>query len=128
MPLPFRQRIFVILVALTAVPTALAVVGWALAVRTVAPSAGGRGGLGGGSGPAPPHLSARGGGASRAPGHRLPTAVAGARRGEPPVPSWAGGAGGSACWPGRFAGAGGAPGPPPRRDPRKPRRERRRPP
>ena len=42
MPLPFRQRIFVILVALTAVPTALAVVGWALAVRTVAPSAGGR--------------------------------------------------------------------------------------
>src|SRR3989442_5876590 len=45
MPLPFRQRIFVILVALTAVPTALAVVGWALAVRTVAPSAGARGAL-----------------------------------------------------------------------------------
>src|SRR5207245_402484 len=42
MPLPFRQRIFVILVALTAVPTASAVVGWALAVRTVAPSAGAR--------------------------------------------------------------------------------------
>src|SRR2546426_11834766 len=42
MPLPSRQRIFVILVALTAVPTALAVVGWALAVRTVAPSAGAR--------------------------------------------------------------------------------------
>ncbi len=42
MPLRFRQRIFVILVALTAVPTALAVVGWALAVRTVAPSAGAR--------------------------------------------------------------------------------------
>jgi signal transduction histidine kinase len=42
MPLPFRQRIFVILAALTAVPTALAVVGWALAVRTVAPSAGAR--------------------------------------------------------------------------------------
>jgi signal transduction histidine kinase len=42
MPLPFRQRIFVILVALTAVPTGLAVVGWALAVRTVAPSAGAR--------------------------------------------------------------------------------------
>src|SRR5213594_2949438 len=38
----FRQRIFVILVALTAVPTALAVVGWALAVRTVGPSAGAR--------------------------------------------------------------------------------------
>src|SRR5438128_3167991 len=42
MPLPFRQRIFVILVALSAVPTVLAVVGWALAVRTVAPSAGAR--------------------------------------------------------------------------------------
>src|ERR1051325_5320776 len=41
MALPFRQRIFVVLVALTAVPTALAVVGWALAVRTVGPSAGG---------------------------------------------------------------------------------------
>src|SRR5438094_524118 len=48
MLLAFRQRIFVILVALTAVPTALAVVGWALAVRTVAPSAGGGGGGGGG--------------------------------------------------------------------------------
>ncbi len=42
MALPFRQRIFVILVVLTALPTALAVVGWALAVRTVAPSAGAR--------------------------------------------------------------------------------------
>jgi len=42
MALPFRQRIFLILVALTAVPTALAVVGWALAVRTVGPSAGAR--------------------------------------------------------------------------------------
>ena len=42
MPLLFRQRIFVILVALTAVPTTLAVVGWALAVRTVGPSAGAR--------------------------------------------------------------------------------------
>src|SRR2546430_16040901 len=42
MPLPFRQRIFVILVALTAVPTALAVVGWAFAVRTAAPAAGAR--------------------------------------------------------------------------------------
>jgi len=42
MALPFRQRIFFILVALTAAPTALAVVGWALAVRTVAPSAGAR--------------------------------------------------------------------------------------
>src|SRR5207237_9705848 len=42
MALQFRQRIFVVLVALTAVPTALAVVGWALAVRTVGPSAGAR--------------------------------------------------------------------------------------
>src|SRR5256712_8159781 len=42
MPLPFRQRIFVILVALTAVPTALAVVGWALGGRTVGPSQGAR--------------------------------------------------------------------------------------
>src|SRR2546425_851249 len=42
MPPPSRQRIFVILVALTAVPIALAVVGWALSVRTVAPSAGAR--------------------------------------------------------------------------------------
>src|SRR5467141_4354118 len=42
MALPFRQRIFVILVALSAVPTAPAVVGWALAVRTVAASAGAR--------------------------------------------------------------------------------------
>src|SRR2546428_11413331 len=42
MPLPLRQRIFVIRVAVTAVPTALAVVGWALAVRTVGPSAGAR--------------------------------------------------------------------------------------
>jgi two-component system nitrogen regulation sensor histidine kinase NtrY len=42
MALSFRQRIFLILVALTAVPTALAVVGWALAVRTVAPATGTR--------------------------------------------------------------------------------------
>src|SRR3989475_9556657 len=42
MALPSRQRIFLILGALTAVPTALAVVGWALAVRTVGPSAGAR--------------------------------------------------------------------------------------
>ena len=42
MALAFRQRIFFILVALTAAPTALAVVGWALALRTVAPSAGAR--------------------------------------------------------------------------------------
>jgi signal transduction histidine kinase len=40
MTLAFRQRIFVILVALTAVPTALAVIGWAISVRAVAPAAG----------------------------------------------------------------------------------------
>jgi signal transduction histidine kinase len=42
MPLSFRQRIFVVLAALTAVPTILAVIGWALAVRAGAPSAGAR--------------------------------------------------------------------------------------
>src|SRR5690348_303029 len=45
MALPFRQRIFVVLVALTAVPTTLAVVGWALSVRTIGPSAGARASL-----------------------------------------------------------------------------------
>src|SRR5260370_533258 len=50
MALAFRQRIFVILVALTAVPTALAVVGWALAVRTVAPAAAARAALAGEAG------------------------------------------------------------------------------
>jgi signal transduction histidine kinase len=42
MPLSFRQRIFLILAALAAVPTILAVVGWALAVRAGEPSAGAR--------------------------------------------------------------------------------------
>jgi len=42
MPLSFRQRIFVVLAALAAVPTVLAVIGWALAVRAGAPSAGAR--------------------------------------------------------------------------------------
>lgn len=45
MPLSFRQRIFVVLAALTAVPTVLAVIGWALAVRASAPSAGARASL-----------------------------------------------------------------------------------
>src|SRR3989449_370372 len=40
MALPFRQRIFLILVALTAIPTTLAVIGWALSVRSAGPSAG----------------------------------------------------------------------------------------
>src|SRR5258708_35987054 len=40
MALAFRQRIFVILVALTAVPTTLAVIGWAISVRAVARGAG----------------------------------------------------------------------------------------
>ena len=40
MPLPFRQRIFVILGVLTAVPTTLAVIGWAVSLRGTSPSAG----------------------------------------------------------------------------------------
>lgn len=42
MPFSFRQRIFLVLAALAAVPTVLAVIGWALAVRAGAPSAGAR--------------------------------------------------------------------------------------
>ena len=45
MPLSFRQRIFLVLAALTAVPTILAVIGWALAARVGAPSAGARASL-----------------------------------------------------------------------------------
>jgi len=45
MPLSFRQRIFLVLAALTAIPTILAVIGWALAVRAGAPSAGARASL-----------------------------------------------------------------------------------
>src|SRR2546425_1195961 len=45
MPLPFHRRIFVILVAMGAVPTTLAVVGWVLSVRAVAPIAGARASL-----------------------------------------------------------------------------------
>src|SRR2546428_9706944 len=45
MPLSFRQRIFLVLAALTAVPIILAVIGWALAVRVGAPSAGARASL-----------------------------------------------------------------------------------
>src|SRR2546429_178902 len=45
MPLSFRQRIFLVLAALTAVPTILAVIGWALAVRVGPPSAGARASL-----------------------------------------------------------------------------------
>ncbi|MGH7700295.1 MAG: sensor histidine kinase [Gemmatimonadales bacterium] len=44
-PLPFRRRIFVALVAMTAVPITLAVVGWLVTVRTVAPAAGPRAAL-----------------------------------------------------------------------------------
>jgi len=39
---PFRRRIFVILVAMTAVPATLAIVGWVLSVRTIAPASGSR--------------------------------------------------------------------------------------
>ncbi|MDP3909390.1 MAG: hypothetical protein Q8Q14_03280, partial [Gemmatimonadales bacterium] len=40
MVLPFRRRIFLILVAMTAVPTVLAVTGWVLSVRRLLPAAG----------------------------------------------------------------------------------------
>ena len=45
MALPFRRRIFFVLVAMAAVPTGLAVVGWVLTVRTVAPTTGARASL-----------------------------------------------------------------------------------
>jgi signal transduction histidine kinase len=45
MPLPFRRRIFFVLVAMAAVPTGLAVIGWVLTVRTVAPATGARASL-----------------------------------------------------------------------------------
>ncbi|HKC48831.1 MAG TPA: HAMP domain-containing sensor histidine kinase [Gemmatimonadales bacterium] len=45
MPLPFRRRIFFVLVAMAAAPTGLAVVGWVLTVRTVAPMSGARASL-----------------------------------------------------------------------------------
>jgi len=42
MALPFRRRIFVVLVIMTAVPTVLAVAGWVLSVRRLLPAAGAR--------------------------------------------------------------------------------------
>jgi len=45
MTLPFRRRIFFVLVAMAAVPTGLAVIGWVLTVRTVAPATGARASL-----------------------------------------------------------------------------------
>jgi signal transduction histidine kinase len=45
MALPFRRRIFVILVLMAAVPTGLAVVGWVLTVRTFGPTTGARASL-----------------------------------------------------------------------------------
>ncbi len=42
MALPFRRRIFVVLVVMTVVPTVLAVAGWVLSVRRLLPSAGAR--------------------------------------------------------------------------------------
>ncbi len=38
LPLPFRQRILVVLIALGAVPTAIAILGWALTIRTNNPA------------------------------------------------------------------------------------------
>src|ERR1051325_2449713 len=40
--LPFRRRIFVVLVLMTTVPTVLAVAGWVLSVRRLLPAAGAR--------------------------------------------------------------------------------------
>lgn len=45
MALPFRRRIFVVLVLMAAVPTGLAVVGWVLTLRTFGPTAGARASL-----------------------------------------------------------------------------------
>ncbi|HTY05451.1 MAG TPA: HAMP domain-containing sensor histidine kinase [Gemmatimonadales bacterium] len=45
MALPFRRRIFVILVAMTAIPTGLAVIGLVLSVRAAGPMAGARASL-----------------------------------------------------------------------------------
>jgi signal transduction histidine kinase len=45
MPLPFRRRIFAILVAMTAIPTAIAVIGLVLSVRAAGPMAGARASL-----------------------------------------------------------------------------------
>ena len=42
MALPFRRRIFVVLVVMTVVPTVLALAGWVLSVRRLLPSAGAR--------------------------------------------------------------------------------------
>src|SRR6266576_3713758 len=42
MSLPFRRRIFVILVVMTVVPTVLAVAGWVLSIRRLLPAAGAR--------------------------------------------------------------------------------------
>src|SRR2546422_1246334 len=42
MALPFRRRIFVVLVVMTVVPTVLAVAGWGLSVRRLLPAAGAR--------------------------------------------------------------------------------------
>src|SRR5213593_3634071 len=82
MPLPFRQRIFVILVALTAVPTALAAVGGG------ASGARGDDGVGtpdGGSNGHDPPLRARAGGVPGAPGAALQLGDAGASRGDVPA-------------------------------------------
>src|SRR5258705_1569540 len=42
MALPFRRRIFVILVVMTVVPTVLAVAGWVVSIRRLLPAAGAR--------------------------------------------------------------------------------------
>jgi hypothetical protein len=45
MTLPFRRRMFVVLVAMTAIPVMLAVLGWMLSLSAFAPAAGARASL-----------------------------------------------------------------------------------
>src|SRR5207247_9728621 len=52
MALPFRRRIFVVLVVMTVVPTVLAVAGWVLSIRRLLPAAGAAASPGGAAEPA----------------------------------------------------------------------------
>src|SRR5260370_24802279 len=118
MAVAFSQRMFVSLGAVTAVPTALAVVGWALAVRTVAPSAGARVALEEMAGSArqmaeridTTHLAAPERAALREHLLRLSNSVSLARRAETYLRYYAGGvaAGGVVCGRGGAVNAGGA--------------------
>src|SRR5256886_17147037 len=127
MPLPFRQRIFVIVVARPAVPTVLAVAGWALDVPTVAPSAGARVALEEMAASArlmvdrmdTTHLSARERAAFREHLEQLSNSVTLARRAETFLRYYAGGFAAGGFLLGAFAGIAGVRGggPPPRPPP-----------